>query len=114
MLTWTNVSCSIFARSAGNLRRNVVLDDINGLAGPASDSEDAPGLFAILGPSGAGKSTLLDILAGRKGAGYVISGDIQLNGVAMTPRALRRAGLAVRRPGCVLNQATGPTQRPRG
>ena len=30
------------------------------------------------------------------------------------PRALRRAGLAVRRPGCVLNQATGPTQRPRG
>ena len=91
MLTWTNVSCSIFARSAGKLRRKVVLDDINGLAGPASDSEDAPGLFAILGPSGAGKSTLLDILAGRKGAGYVISGDIQLNGVAMTPRALRRA-----------------------
>ena len=90
VLSWQEVSCAVFPHGVGG-KPKLLLDGVSGLAGPGVESESRPGLFAILGPSGAGKSTLLDVLAGRKGAGYVVSGAIRLNGVQMSPRALRRA-----------------------
>eukprot|EP00002_Diphylleia_rotans_P008954 TRINITY_DN1895_c0_g1_i4.p1 TRINITY_DN1895_c0_g1~~TRINITY_DN1895_c0_g1_i4.p1 ORF type:complete len:625 (-),score=118.01 TRINITY_DN1895_c0_g1_i4:28-1902(-) len=45
-------------------------------------------LLAIMGPSGAGKSTLLDLLCGKTKQG-VLSGDIFLNGNAISPQVLR-------------------------
>ena len=90
-LAWLELECwTNLARFRGSTLGRKILDGVTGAAGPCHEVANA-GIFAILGPSGAGKSTLLDILAGRKGAGYVVRGNVELDGVAMTPRALRRA-----------------------
>ena len=91
VLTWADLRCALRPARFSSQPGRQILDAVSGVAGAAVEGESRPGLFAILGPSGAGKSTLLDVLAGRKGAGYVVSGAIRLNGVQMSPRALRRA-----------------------
>ncbi len=92
LLTWQDVTCCVRRTRFASRPGLKILDAVSGLAfGAAAEGEEQAGLFAILGPSGAGKSTLLDLLAGRKGAGYVVSGSIQLNGSVMTARAMRRA-----------------------
>ena len=48
-------------------------------------------MFALLGPSGAGKTTLLDVIAGRKStAGGTWSGEVRINGEALSPDELRQ------------------------
>ncbi|KAJ9120705.1 hypothetical protein QFC22_002636 [Naganishia vaughanmartiniae] len=52
-------------------RNRVVLDSVSGRLPPG-------GFCCILGPSGAGKSTFVDILAGKRKANGVVTGDVKL------------------------------------
>ena len=74
-------------------RKRHILRDVSGVSGPVPspglDSQSHASMLAILGPSGAGKTTLLDVLAGRR-MGVGVSGEVYLNGNAVTSADLRR------------------------
>ena len=92
VLAWHDIQCSLkrsILQRRGKHGKHI-LCGVCGLAGPSGEDGEPGGLFALLGPSGAGKSTLLDILAGRQGGGYAVSGQVLLDGEAASPRAVAR------------------------
>ncbi|XP_076458336.1 protein white-like [Babylonia areolata] len=61
--------------------RKQIIKGVSGVVKPGT-------LLAIMGASGAGKSTLMNVLTNRNLKGYMIEGDVQVNGV--------RAGSSIR------------------
>lgn len=62
--------------------QKTILKKASGIANPGC-------LLAIIGASGSGKSTLLNVLTQRNTKDYTIEGEMMLNGVSLTPGAIR-------------------------
>ncbi|GFO08500.1 ATP-binding cassette sub-family g member, partial [Plakobranchus ocellatus] len=62
--------------------QKMILKNITGIASPGC-------LLAIMGASGSGKSTLLNVLTSRNTKDYIISGEMLLNGVPLSPGAIK-------------------------
>lgn len=80
IFTWRDVTYDISIK--GEPRR--LLDNVSGWVKPGT-------LTALMGTSGAGKTTLLDVLAQRTSMG-VITGDMLVNGNALSPDFQRNTG----------------------
>ncbi|KAK3767683.1 hypothetical protein RRG08_022717 [Elysia crispata] len=62
--------------------QKTILRNASGIAAPGC-------LLAIIGASGSGKSTLLNVLTQRNTKDYIIGGEMFLNGVLLSPGAIR-------------------------
>ncbi|KAK3770917.1 hypothetical protein RRG08_036516 [Elysia crispata] len=68
--------------------QRTILQNITGVA--------SPGCFlAIIGASGSGKSTLLNVLTQRNTKDYLTEGELMLNGVPLTPGAIKNVSAYV-------------------
>jgi len=87
LLEWRCVECWVLPGRLSRLPARKLLDGVSGRAGG--------GLSALLGPSGCGKTTLLELLAGRKGACYLVRGALRLNGAPTSPAQVQLASAYV-------------------
>lgn len=63
------------------------------LVNNVSGAVESGKLVAIMGPSGAGKSTILYALANRHSGGYLVDGDVRLNGNVVDDSMCKLSGL---------------------
>ncbi|KAK3770915.1 hypothetical protein RRG08_036514 [Elysia crispata] len=68
--------------------QKTILRKITGTAKPGC-------LLAVMGASGSGKSTLLNVLTQRNTKDYLIEGEMMLNGVPLTPGAIKNVSAYV-------------------